>query len=196
MPNIAIVYHSGYGHTEVQAKHVQQGAEDAGGDVSLIDAADLTDPEQGPWDVLEKADAIVFGSPTYMGSVTGTFEQFADATSKVWFSQGWKDKLAAGFTNSGSFSGDKQGTLLRLATLAAQHSMIWVSVGLMPGKPAHPGTDEDNLNRLGFYLGAAAQSDNDKGPDEVPRASDLATARHLGRRVVEIANRYDRAQAA
>ena len=196
MTRIAIVFHSEAGHVARAAEAVAAGARDAGATVDLIPAGELHDPEAGPWDALHAADGIVFGSPTYMGSVTGTFEQFADATSKVWFSQGWKDKLAAGFTNSGSFSGDKQGTLQRLATLAAQHGMIWVSVGLMPGNPEHPGTDEDNLNRLGFYLGAAAQSDNDKGPDEVPRASDLATARHLGRRIVEIANRYSRAAAA
>ena len=192
MPAIAIVYHSGYGHTKVQAEHVMRGAEEAGGTVSLLDASELSDPGEGPWDALDGADAIIFGSPTYMGSVSGPFEQFADASSKVWFNQGWKDKLAGGFTNSSSFAGDKQGTLQRMAVLAAQHGMVWGSLGLMPGKPDHPGTDEDNLNRLGFYLGAAAQSDNDKGPDEVPRASDLATARHLGRRVVEVANRYAR----
>ena len=190
MTDIAIVYHSGYGHTKVQAEHVQRGAEEAGGTVSLLDAADLQAPDEGPWDKLHGADAIIFGSPTYMGSVTGPFEQFADATSKTWAQQGWKDKLAAGFTNSSSFAGDKQGTLQRMAVLAAQHGMIWVPLGLMPGDPSHPGDDEDNLNRLGFYLGAAAQSDKDKGPDEVPRSSDLATARHLGRRVVEVAGRY------
>ena len=192
MSEIAIVYHSGYGHTKVQAENVRNGAEEAGGSVVLVDASELQSPDSGPWDKLAAADAIIFGSPTYMGSVSGPFEMFADASSKVWAKQGWKDKLAAGFTNSGSFAGDKQGTLIRMAVLAAQHGMVWVSIGLMPGKPDHPGTDEDNLNRLGFYLGAAAQSDNDKGPDEVPRASDLATARHLGRRVVEVAGRYSR----
>ena len=192
MPKIAIVYHSGYGHTKKQAEHVMKGAKDAGADVSFLDAAELGNPEEGPWDALDAADAIIFGSPTYMGSVSGPFEQFADASSKKWFNQAWKDKLAAGFTNSSSFAGDKQGTLQRLHVLAMQHGMIWVSLGLMPGKPSHPGDDEDNLNRLGFYIGAAAQSDNDKGPDEVPRASDLATARHLGRRVAEVAGRYRR----
>ena len=192
MPKIAIVYHSGYGHTKKQAEHVVKGAKDAGGDVTLLDASELSSPDEGPWSTLHEADAIIFGSPTYMGSVSGPFEQFADASSKAWFEQKWKDKLAAGFTNSSSFAGDKQGTLQRLAVLAAQHGMIWISVGLMPGKPDHPGDDPENLNRHGFYLGAAAQSDNDKGPDDVPRASDLATAEHLGRRVVEVANRYSR----
>lgn len=190
MTNVAIVYHSGYGHTKVQAEHVKKGAEDAGAEVSFLNAEDLADPEKGPWDALDAADAIIFGSPTYMGSTSGPFEQFADATSKRWFSQAWKDKLAAGFSNSGSFSGDKVHTLQRFAVLAAQHSMVWVSLGLMPGNPSHPGDDAENLNRLGYYLGAGAQSDVDKGPDEGPRASDLATAEHLGKRVVEVAKKF------
>lgn len=191
MTKVAVVHHSGYGHTKVQAEHVVKGAEEAGGSVDLIDASDLASPDEGPWDVLNDADVIVFGSPTYMGSVSGPFEAFADASSKRWFEGKWKDKLAAGFTNSGSLSGDKVGALQRMTTLAMQHQMIWISLGLMPGKPQHPGDDAENLNRLGFYAGAAAQSD-DGPPDETPGASDLATARHLGRRVVEVAGRYTR----
>ncbi len=191
-PIVAIVYHSGYGHTKVQAEHVQKGAEEGGATTYLVDASELSSPDEGPWDHLDGADAIIFGSPTYMGSVSGPFEMFADATSKRWFNGTWNDKLAAGFSNSGSFSGDKVVALQRMMTLAMQHQMIWVSLGLMPGKPDHPGDDEENLNRLGFYMGAGAQSDNDKGPDVVPRASDLATARHLGRRVATVAKRYSR----
>ncbi|WP_292831862.1 flavodoxin family protein [Nostoc sp. JL33] len=82
---------------------------------------------------LNQADAIVFGSPTYMGGVAAQFKAFIDAASEVWFRQGWKDKIAAGFTHSSSPSGDKQGTLLYLAMNAAQHGMIWVNVGdLLP----------------------------------------------------------------
>ncbi len=186
MAHVAIVYHSGYGHTKKQADAVQAGALAGGATVDLLKADDLTDSESGPWDILEKADAIIFGSPTYMGSVSGVFESFADATSNVWFDGKWKDKLAAGFSCSSSFNGDKSGTLMRMVTLACQHSMIWVSLGLPPGKPEHPGDDAENLNRLGFYMGAAAQA-GDVPPEEEPMASDLATAEHLGRRVAEIA---------
>lgn len=184
MAKVAIVYHSGFGHTEKQAEAVARGAEEAGAEVKLVKAGELGSPDEGPWDELDKADAIIFGSATYMGSVAGVFEQFADATSKRWSSGAWKDKLAAGFSCSGSFHGDKAVTLIRMVTLACQHSMIWVSVGLMPGNPSHPGDDPENLNRHGFYMGAAAQAGN-VSPEEEPGASDLATARHLGRRLVE-----------
>ena len=61
----------------------------------------------GGWETLAAADAIVFGSPTYMGNVSWQFKSFADASSKPWYGQAWKDKLAAGFTNSASINGDK-----------------------------------------------------------------------------------------
>ncbi|WP_316013885.1 flavodoxin family protein [Roseobacter sp. HKCCA0434] len=189
MAKIAIVYHSGYGHTEKQMEAVAEGARGAGGEVTVLKATDLHDPESGPWDVLEAADAIIFGSPVYMGSVSGPFEMFADASSKAWFDRKWQDKLASGFVNSSNLDGDRGQAIHRMITLAMQHGMLWVGSGLPPQDPAYPGDDPDNLNRLGFFAGGGSQSDADKGPDVVPRASDLANARHLGKRVVEQAER-------
>ena len=107
---IAIVYHSGYGHTEVVANHVAKGARDAGAEVSIIKAEEVAKSDEGPWDKLNEADAIIFGSPTYMGSASASMKAFMEASSKVWFTHGWKDKLAAGFTNSGAINGDKLNT--------------------------------------------------------------------------------------
>ena len=139
-----------------------------------------------------RADAIVFGSPTYMGSPSAGFKQFAEQTSKPW-GDGlrWKDKLAAGFTNSQAINGDKLNTLVSFAILAAQHGMHWVSLGLYPGWNTSTATADD-LNRLGSYLGAMAQSHGDEGPDVAPRASDLETAEELGRRVALAARRWVR----
>lgn len=88
--------------------------------------------EESGWDKLDRSDAIVFGSPTYMGMTSWQFKKFADASSKCWFSQAWKNKIAAGFTNSASINGDKHSTLHYSITLAMQHSMIWAGTGLMP----------------------------------------------------------------
>jgi NAD(P)H dehydrogenase (quinone) len=108
MTQVAIVYHSGYGHTAEQAKAVARGAQKvAGVDVVLL----TSDEAQQQFDQLKAADAIIFGSPTYMGSASAQFKAFMDASSKAWFTQDWKDKIAAGFTNSGSQNGDKLSTL-------------------------------------------------------------------------------------
>src|SRR5688572_31729534 len=127
MSNVVVVYHSGYGHTQRLAQAVAAGA---GAQLLAIDA-DGNLPAGG-WEQLKAADAIIFGSPTYMGSVSWQFKKFADASSKAWFSQGWKDKIAAGFTNSASLNGDKLSTLHYLVTLSQQHGMIWVGTGMLP----------------------------------------------------------------
>ena len=111
---------------------------------------------------LDGADAIIFGSPTYMGGVSAEFAKFKDWTSKRWMDGAWRNKLAAGFTASASWNGDKHNTLYQLLTLALQHGMVWVGLGLPPGYNHSKGSVED-LNRLGASVGAMAQANVDQG---------------------------------
>lgn len=188
MSKIAVVYHSGFGHTAVIAEHVAKGAAGVdGASVELIRADDLASPAA--------ADAIVFGAPTYMGSASAPMKQFMDASSKVWFTQGWKNKVAAGFTNSAGWSGDKLATLTQFAILAAQHGMIWVGTGMMPGNNASTGSPED-INRVGSSLGLMTQANADQGPDVAPPPSDRETAELFGRRVAETAAQWKKGTAA
>ncbi|HEX7037891.1 MAG TPA: flavodoxin family protein [Pseudomonadales bacterium] len=185
---VAIVYHSLYGHTARQAKAVDAGVAQVEGVVPRL----LTVEEaQECWDDLAAVDAIVFGAPTYMAGPSAGFKAFQDATSKAVMAKGflWKDKIAAGFTNSGAQSGDKLATLIQIALFAAQHGMHWVNLALPPANNSSRGSADD-LNRLGFWLGAGAQSNVDQGPDLAPPESDLATARHLGRRVAEATRQF------
>ena len=181
MSKIVIVYHSGYGHTKRVAEYVSEGA---GGELLAIDAeGNLPD---GGWEKLAAADAILFGTPTYMGGPSWQFKKFADASSKVWFGSGWKDKVFGGFTNSASFSGDKQNTLVYLNTLASQHGGIWVSLGMLPSNTK--AAQRTDLNNIGGSLGVMAQSPSDAGVDEIPQG-DLDTAKAYGARVAAIAAR-------
>jgi multimeric flavodoxin WrbA len=191
---VAIVFHSGRGHTARQADAVRRGVQQVdGAEALLLDVDEAT----ACWDDLAAADAIVFGAPTYMGGPSAAFRAFAEATSRSVMARGfaWRDKVAAGFTNSGSLSGDKLATLVQIALFAAQHGMHWVNLGLPPANNSSTGSD-DEPNRLGFWLGAGAQSNVDQGTDEAPPESDLATARHLGRRVAEVALQLVRGRAA
>ena len=191
---LAVVFHSGYGHTERQAQAVARGADAAGDvDVTLVPVEDVDQH----WDLLAQCDAIVFGAPTYMGSASAPFKVFMDATSRTVFAKGglWQDKVAAGFTNSASRSGDKLHTLQQLAVFAAQHGMHWVNLGLPPGHNNSKST-EDTLNRHGFFLGAAAQSNADEGPDVAPPSADLLTAEHLGKRVATVARQLSAGRTA
>ncbi len=180
-PTLAIAYHSGFGHTAVLADAVAAGARDAGAKVSVIPVDRMTDEE---WDLLDGADGIVFGCATYMGNVSAGFQAFAEQTGRRCMNGSWRDKVAAGFTNSGAMSGDKVNTLVSLAVFAAQHHMHWVSLGLGAGWNSKTGSEND-LNRLGFWLGAGAQTNVDANPDQV-HPSDVQTCRHLGRRVASV----------
>ena len=182
MSKIAVVYHSGYGHTQRMAQAVANGA---GAELLAIDAEGNL-PEGG-WETLAAADAIIMGSPTYMGTVSWQFKKFADASSSPWYSQAWKDKLFAGFTNSASVNGDKLSTLSYLFTLAMQHGGVWVGLAVMPNNSK--AAQRDDLNHLGSYSGAMAQSPSDAGAGDM-FTGDLETARALGQRVADTAARF------
>lgn len=186
---ISIVYDSQYGHTAKQAQAVAEGARKfPATEVVLISVRD----GDIPWSTLAASDAIIFGSPTYNGMPSARFKQFMeDSTASAWRTLAWKDKVAAGFTNSGSQSGDKLNTLTSFALFAAQHAMLWVGLDLAPGNNKSTG-GLDDLNRLGSWIGAMAQSDTDQGPEAGPIDSDLRTAAHLGHRVAMTANRLIR----
>jgi multimeric flavodoxin WrbA len=179
MSDVVVIYHSGYGHTKKQAEAVADGAK---ADLIAIDANG--DIAEADWEKLDAAKAIIMGSPTYMGSVSWQFKKFADASSKRWFTQAWKNKVFAGFTNSASMNGDKFSTIQYLFTLAMQHSGVWVGTGLMPAntKAAKHG----DVNFLGSFSGALMASPSDSSADEVNQG-DLETAKLLGVRVAEFA---------
>ena len=184
MSSIVVVYFSGYGHTRKQAEAVARGA---GGSLVEIDAnGELS--EQA-WELLDAADAIVFGSPTYMGMVSWQFKKFADASSKPWFSQAWKDKLFAGFTNSASTNGDKQITLDYMFHLAMQHGGIWVGNGMMPANSK--AATRNDVNWIGSFSGAMSQSPSDASAAEM-FPGDLETGKQFGQRVADVASRLSR----
>jgi multimeric flavodoxin WrbA len=175
LSQIVIVYHSGYGHTKKVAEAV---AETSGAALLAIDAEGNL--PAGGWEQLAAAKMIVFGSPTYMGTVSWQFKKFADASSKPWYTQAWKDKLAAAFTNSASMNGDKLSTLHYLFTLSQQHSMVWVGTGMMPSNSKK--ATRDDLNYVASFSGLMTSTPSDASADEMV-AGDMATAKAFGERL-------------
>jgi multimeric flavodoxin WrbA len=190
-PGVTIAYHSGFGHTAVLADAIAACAREAGADVTVVAVDRMTETD---WDILDAADGIVFGSATYTGNVSAGFQTFAEQTGRRCMNGTWRDKIAAGFTNSGAKSGDKLNTLVSLAVFAAQHHMHWVSLGLDAGWRSATGSEND-LNRLGFWLGAAAQTDVDANADQV-HPSDVQTCRHLGYRVAMVTRQLNIGRSA
>ena len=174
-----VVYHSGYGHTQRMAQAVAAGAQ-----AQLLAIDEHGNLPEGGWEQLDAADAIIFGTPTYMGGPSWQFKKFADASSKAWFAGQWRDKVFGGFTNSASLNGDKQVTLIGLQTLASQHGGIWVSLGLLPANTK--ASTRQDINTLGGSVGLLVSTPSDAGVDEVP-AGDLATAKTYGKRVADVA---------
>jgi len=172
MTRTVVVFHSGYGHTQRVAQFVADGAD---AQLITIDAdGNITDSE---WEALDAADAIIMGSPTYMGMVSWQFKKFADASSKRWYVSAWKDKVAGGFTCSANLSGDKLSTIQYFITLAMQQGMIWV------GQPA---MNDGSINRLGSSSGVMAQVGPTSPAQDIPQG-DLDTAKAYGARVAQVA---------
>ena len=182
MIKTAVVFHSGYGHTLRMAQAVAEGA---GAELVEVDAEGNL-PEGG-WETLNAADAIIMGSPTYMGSVSWQFKKFADASSKQWYAQDWKDKVFAGFTNSATMNGDKLSTLHYLFTLAMQHSGIWVGTGMKASNTK--AAQRNDVNYVGSFSGAMAQSPSDSSPAEM-LPGDLETAKLFGQRVATVTAQF------
>ncbi len=181
MTKVAVVFHSGYGHTLRMAQAVAQGA---AGELVAIDA-DGNLPEAA-WATLGAADAIIMGSPTYMGSVSWQFKKFADASSKPWYSQAWKDKIFGGFTNSANVNGDKHSTLHYFMTLAMQHGGIWVGTGINYNNTK--ASQRADINYLASSAGPMAQTAGDASAEEM-NPGDLETARLFGQRIAEVATK-------
>lgn len=189
MKTVSIIYYSGRGHAEKLAEAANKGALAIDGIKTNLIRINETDIIDGHYKndetikVLDESDAIIFGTPTYMGGVSAQFKTFADASVGSWFQAKWKDKLAAGFTISGLPSGDKFSTLQYLQTFAMQHGMIWIGLGEKEAQ-------ENGVNRLGSWSGAMAQAGNDS-PEVTPSEEDKLTTELLGKRVANLVLRFN-----
>lgn len=183
MNRVAIVYFSVTQNTHLLAQAVASGirsVEGAEAELIRITGSDITEGRyrnEATFSLLEDSQAIVLGSPTYMGSASAQMKAFMDASSELWASHGWRDKVAGGFTTGASPSGDKLFTLQQFAIFAAQHGMHWVTMGDLPS--------EDELNRMGSGLGAMGHSPSFEEARSL-HPGDEQTAFHYGRRIAEV----------
>lgn len=175
---ISVIYFSGYGHTKAVAEVIAQQAA-----AELIEITADGEISEQQWEALSDSQAIILGSPTYMGAAAWQFKRFADASSDIWAQQGWKDKIFAGFTNSAALNGDKFNTLLQFQTFAAQHGGIWVGMGTLPASLL--ASTRADINNLGGFAGLLVQSPADAGADKIPQG-DFETAKVFAQRVRDV----------
>ncbi len=107
------------------------------------------------------------------------------STRRAWVPQTWRNKIAAGFTNSGSWHGDKLNSLVTLALFAAQHGMIWTGLTSSRAIPMRPKT--------GLAAGWARWPiPRMNRRNSLPIQSDLDTAAYLGERVARVTLQFAR----
>ena len=197
MGKIVIVYHSGFGHTKLQAEAVHRGAAAVEGTEAVLFT---TEEAIEKMDELDNADGIIFGCPTYMGNISAGMKQFLEEAVKKWFTQSWKDKIAGAFTNSSSFSGDKLNTLFGLVVNAMQHGMIFVGTAMFPSANdpdamnSVEGPGPEAHNRVGSFIGPMAASFQ-VDPPAAPSQGDIETAEAYGQRVASIALQFSRGRS-
>ncbi|MGH6835482.1 MAG: flavodoxin family protein [Candidatus Acidiferrales bacterium] len=195
MAAVSVVYHTTHGHTRRLAESLADGARLVSGTTVHLLEIVPSDIHEGRWkndaimSTLGDSDAIVFGCPTYMGSASATFKAFLEKGIEPFLNQAWKNKIAGGFTNSASQSGDKLSTLVQIAICAFQLQMVWVGVGDPPANNWSRGSRED-LNRLGSWIGVMGQSNADESPDTAPTEGDRLTARRYGKRIAEATQQW------
>jgi len=184
LAKVAVIFHSATGTTRQIADAVAAGvASEQGVEViySEIRGADIIEGRfrnTALLDQLDGVDAMIFGSPTFMGCVSAQFKAFADATGELWAERRWASKLAAGFSIGANLSGDQLNTIQYMQIFANQHGMLWVSLDI-PGN-----CDPEMRNRLGAQSGLIAHS-----TDGVLHETDLITASYLGQRVAQFARK-------
>ncbi|MEL6890496.1 MAG: flavodoxin family protein [Actinomycetota bacterium] len=194
MTTLSIIHHSGFGHTARVADAVAGGARGVAG-VDVLEhristeqiTADAGWMDPGVLEALTASDGIVFGASTYMGNVSWQFQAFAFATGQFWMTNGWRDKIAGGFTASSFPAGDKGSTLSYLSTLAAQLRMLWVG----PAAPSSNMTgDGRGIDPYGYYRGVGAVGG--RPDDDAPAAGELLTAELYGARLANATARWVR----
>lgn len=186
MTTIAIVYFSAFGHTHKLATTLAEAITQAEGEPQLIRINDNGDISDHDWQALADADAIIYGSPTYMGGPAWQFKKIADASTKPWAKQLWKDKIAGGFTISAATNGDKAGVINYFMTLSQQHGQIWVGTGLHPAnQKQHSPVD---MNWSGGFAGIMAIARADASVDEISEG-DLKVAAAYGARITALSQK-------
>lgn len=182
---VTVVYYSGFrGATEKLAQAVVRGAQSVPDCDAVLLSVDAVDEQ---WSRLHGSDAIIFGSPTYIGGVAARFKEFVEKLAgDVWLQRLWLNKVSGGFTVSAGRSGDKLACLQSLAIFAAQMGMIWVPIRITGGNYSTRGSEAD-LNRMAGYLGVMAQANIDEPAELAPPPCDIATSEMHGAHIASIA---------
>lgn len=194
MIKVLVLYHSMYGHIETMAQKVAEGA----ASVSGVDVTIKRVPETMPAEAFAKAggktdqaaevaapaeladyDAIIIGTPTRFGNMSGQMRNFLDQTGGLWAKGALAGKVASVFTSTGTGGGEEM-TITSTWTTLAHHGMVIVPIGY-----TNPALFDISEVRGGTPYGASTIAGGDGSRQ--PSASELDIARHQGEMVARLA---------
>ena len=197
MAKILVLYYSSYGHIEVMAKAVAEGAGSVPGCVcdmrrvpelvpaEVAAASGVKVDQEAPIatvDELASYDAIIFGTPTRFGNMAAQMRNFLDQTGGLWFNKALVGKVGSVFCSTNSQHGGQETTITSFHTTLLHHGMVIVGLPY-----TFEGNSEMGEISGGSPYGATTLAGNDGS--RMPSDNELAGARFQGRHVAEIAKK-------
>jgi len=145
LTRILIIYDSQTGNTEKMAVLVSEGVKEVHGAEPILKKVD-----QATLDDLLAADAIIMGSPTYYGQMSGRLKTFIDTSNEIHGKLA--GKVGGAFTSSGGAACGAETTLLSILNSMLVHGMIVHGMHEYnhygPASVGSPGKQETKLCRL------------------------------------------------
>jgi NAD(P)H dehydrogenase (quinone) len=197
MTKLLVLYYSSYGHIEVMAEAVADGARGIDGTevtvkrvpelvpeevakksgLKLDQAAPVAEPQE-----LADYDAIIFGTPTRFGNMCAQMRNFLDQTGGHWLNGTLIGKVGSVFASTASQHGGQESTILSFHITLLHQGMI--IVGLPYAAKGQLSLDEISG---GSPYGATTISAGDGS--RWPSANELELARFQGRHVAAITHK-------
>jgi NAD(P)H dehydrogenase (quinone) len=199
MAKVLVLYYSSYGHIEVMANAVAEGAREVGATVDIKRVPDLV-PEEvarkshfkldqaapiAKIDDLAAYDAIVIGAGTRFGRLSSQMANFLDQAGGLWMRGALHGKVGGAFTSTATQHGGQETTLFSIITNLLHFGMV--VVGLDYGHAGQMTLDEITG---GSPYGATTIAGGDGA--RMPTENELNGARYQGRKVAEVANKLHR----
>ncbi len=197
MAKVLVLYHSFYGHVEAMASAVAEGAQSVQGSTVHIKRVPESVPDHvirasmakvdqpapiAQPDELANYDAIIFGTPTRFGNMSGQMRNFLDQTGGLWARGALVGKIGSVFASSATQHGGQESTILTFHPTLLHHGMI--VVGLPYAEQRQMGLDEI---KGGSPYGASTIAGGQG--ERLPSEQELGMARFQGRHVTSIAKR-------
>ena len=197
MAKVLVLYHSMYGHIETMAQAVAKGAGEVPGTQVDIKRVPETMPEEAFRAAGGKAnqaapvaqpaelanyDAIIFGTGTRFGNMTGQMRNFLDQTGGLWMQGALVGKVGSVFCSSATQHGGQESTILTFIPTLLHQGMV--VVGLPYAEQRQMGLDEI---KGGSPYGASTIAGG-KG-ERQPSEQELGMAAFQGRHVATIAKK-------